>query len=736
MPAFPSPAPHRALLERWARFSHRHRWWLLGAWVVALVSTLGASSLWGGQFANNFRLPGSEAQQAYDLLDERFPSRAGDLATLVFESQQGMDAPEIRQRVESLLAAVAEIPEVVGVSNPYEEPGAISRDGTIARADVQFATIIGDANLTDIGQMVALADAANGNGLRVEAGGEIVLFSEGQHFDSGSEAIGLTAAVVILLIAFGSVIAMGLPIGAAIFGLGSGFAIITLSAKLFSFPEFSPQFAAMIGIGVGIDYSLLVVTRYREGMHSGKSVEDSIVLAVTTSGRAVIFAGIVVAISFLGLYAMGLPFVAALGTAGAIVVSLAVLVSLTLMPALLSLTGTAVDRWKVPFLHNTEGVDTSSGWYRLSKAIQRRPLPYFLSATILLLVLATPALTMRLGFTDAGNGREELHSRRAYDLLAKGFGPGYNGPLLGVADISNGRAAALPDIGERIAATSGVAYVSPPSVNPEGNTAVFVIVPQTSPQDEKTEDLVKHLRKDVLPPALAGTSIDFYVGGRTASGIDIGSRITGRLPYLFGGVIGLSFLLLMVVFRSILIPVKAAIVNLLSIGAAYGVIVAVFQWGWFAGLIGVGDGPIEVFLPMMLFAILFGLSMDYEVFLISRIREEYLRTGSNAVAVSNGLTATARVITAAAAIMVSVFLAFVLGPDRVIKEFGIGLATAIFVDATIVRLILVPATMELLGDRNWWLPRWLDRLLPRVNVEGSGVHAPEPEPAGAAVGGR
>jgi putative drug exporter of the RND superfamily len=432
---------------------------------------------------------------------------------------------------------------------------------------------------------------------------------------------------------------------------------------------------------------------------------------------------------------MGLPFVAALGTAGAIVVTLAVLVALTLMPALLSLAGTRVDRWKVPFLHSTEGVDTSSGWYRLSTAIQRRPLPYFVGATALLLVLAAPVLTMRLGFTDAGNGSEDLHSRRAYDLLAKGFGPGYNGPLLGVADISNGGQQALVSIRDRIAAAPNVAYVSPPSVNPEGNTAVFVIVPLTSPQDQRTEKLVHNLRQKVVPPALEGTGIDFYLGGRTASGIDVGDRITGRLPFLFAGVIGLSFLLLMMVFRSILIPVKAAIVNLLSIGAAYGVIVAIFQWGWFAGFLGVGEGPIEVFLPMMLFAILFGLSMDYEVFLISRIREEYLRTGSNAIAVSNGLTATARVITAAAAIMVSVFLAFVLGPDRVIKEFGIGLATAIFVDATIVRLILVPSTMELLGDRNWWLPRWLDRLLPRINVEGDELQLLEPEPAGAAAGG-
>jgi RND superfamily putative drug exporter len=415
---------------------------------------------------------------------------------------------------------------------------------------------------------------------------------------------------------------------------------------------------------------------------------------------------------------MGLPFVAALGAAGALVVVLAVLVALTLMPAVLSLVGRRIDSWRVPFLHSTEGVDPSSWWYRLSAAIQRHPLPYCLGTAALLLVLASPALSMRIGFTDAGNNPASHHSRRAYDLLKEGFGAGFNGPLIVAVDVSGGGADSLETIRAGIASTDNVAEVSPVTMNPQGDTALVTVIAKTSPQDPQTKDLVHQLRRDVLPTLVSGTGARVYVGGGLASIIDAGDRIGSRMPLLFAGVIGLSFLLLTVVFRSVVVAAKAAIMNLLSIGASYGVLVVIFQWGWLAGPLGIEKGPIETFLPMMMFAILFGLSMDYEVFLISRVREEYVRTGNNAEAVSHGLAATARVITAAAAIMVTVFLTFVLGEDRVIKEFGTGLATAIFVDATIVRLVLVPSTMELLGDRNWWLPRWLGRLLPTLEIEG------------------
>ena len=409
---------------------------------------------------------------------------------------------------------------------------------------------------------------------------------------------------------------------------------------------------------------------------------------------------------------------------------------MTLTPALLSLTGKRIDRWRVPFLHTTEGVDTNSGWYRLSQQIQRRPLFYFLGAAAILLFLATPILKMELGFTDAGNLPENTRPRQAYDLLVKGFGPGFNGPLFVVADLSGEPDPAMrkriTDAAvETIRSTPNVVGASEAVVNQNGDTALISLIPGTSPQSGETTDLVHRLRNQSLPGVVAGSRAALLVTGATAGNVDAQDKITSRMPLLFGGVIGLSFILLMIVFRSVLVALKAAIMNLLSIGAAYGVVIVVFQFGWGADLLGIQKGPVETFLPMMMFAILFGLSMDYEVFLISRIREEYLQTGDNATAVSHGLAATARVITAAAAIMVAVFGSFVLGQDRVIKEFGIGLATAIFVDATIVRLVLVPATMELLGDRNWWMPRWLDRILPNLNVDGPAKQpAADASPAG------
>ncbi len=720
-----SPPRTPSLLERWARFSCRHAWPIVGAWLGILAGLTFANMRFGGEFITVFRIPGSEAQEARDLLRDRFPGRAGDSGSVVFKSERNIasDAPT-RDAIGAVLAAVDEIPTVASIESPLDNAGLISADGTIARAAVHFSERSNDLPDGDVKRFIRIADDANTPGLRVEAGGHVV--GEQERPDLGSEWIGLVAAMFILLVAFGSVAAMGLPIGAAIFGLGAGFALVGLAANVAAIPSFSPQFMAMIGIGVGIDYSLLIVTRFREGLHAGESVEDAVILATSTSGRAVAFAGAVVAAAFLGLTVMGVPFVAALGVAGATVVIAAALVALTLMPAALALIGHRVDRWHIPLLHSTEGVDETSWWFRLSAAIQRRPILYMLAAAAVLVTLATPVLTMRLGFTDDGNNPTSYHTRRAYDLLVEGFGPGFNGPLILAAKLPEGRpagAGTLDAIAAAVAGDRGVAEVNPPIVSPTtGTAAVIQVYPRTSPQDGDTQRLVHRLREDVLPSVTAGSGIEVYVGGATASTIDARDRITSRMPYLFAGVIGTSFVLLTVVFRAVVVAAKAAIVNLLSIGASYGVLVAIFQWGWGASLFGVEPGPIETFLPMMMFAILFGLSMDYEVFLISRVREEYARTRDNANSVSHGLAATARVITAAAAIMVAVFLTFVFGDVRVIKEFGIGLATAIFVDATIVRLVLVPSTMELLGDRNWWLPRWLDRILPHIHLEA----APEP----------
>ncbi len=719
-------------LERWARFSHRRRGSVIGVWFLLLVGVIVANSMFGGTFVSEFKLPGAESQKAADLLKANFEARSGESADVVFEAPGGIAEPATAAKVAEILRRIAANAGVASIDSPLEQARLVSSDGTIARAEVNWTTIAAKVKKSDYKQFIKIIDEWDDSTLRVEAGGFVVGANDEMPF--GNEFIGLGFAVLILLIAFGSVIAMGLPLGAAIFGLGAGFSVIGLAARFASFPDFSPQFAAMIGLGVGIDYSLLVVTRFREGLHSGKSVEDSIVLALTTAGRSVIFAGLVVALSFMGLFLMGLPFVAALGMSGAIVVVLSVLVAITLMPAFLSLVGKRVDSWRVPFLHNTEGVDPKSMWYRLSERIQRHPLPYALVSVVVLLSLASPLLSMELGFTDAGNSPTSTHIRRAYDLVSKGFGPGSNGTFYIVADVSKGGGDSLPAIRERLEATENVVKpVGPVILNPSGDTALITLNPLTSPQDKATTALVHRLRKEVIPAATQGTGARVYVSGGVAGNVDAGDRISARMPLLFGGVIGVSFLLLMIVFRSVLVALKAAIMNLLSIGAAYGVVVAIFQWGWFSDALGIQKGPIETFLPMMMFAILFGLSMDYEVFLISRVREEYLRTRNNATAVSHGLAATARVITAAAAIMVAVFLTFVLGNERVIKEFGIGLATAIFVDATVVRMFLVPATMELLGDRNWWMPSWLDRILPNVNVEGPSDHLP---PVGASAGGQ
>ncbi len=722
----------QGFIERWARFAHRRRGRVIAAWVLILVALGVAGARYGGEYANSFKLPASEAQEAQDLLKAHFPQRSGDTSDIVFQAPAGIVDPVVRQRVEALIAQVKTVPGVTAVDSPYDQKELVAPGGTIARATVQWAKNSREVDVNDVRTFVRLTDAANGEGLRVEAGGRVVQKIERASFSS--EAYGLGAAVIILLIAFGSLVAMGLPVGAAIFGLGTAFPFLALVANFAPIPEFGPQFAAMIGIGVGIDYSLLVVTRFREGLHTGQTVEDSIAIALTTSGRSVILAGVVVAIAFLGLFAMGLPFVAALGLAGAIVVGISVLVALTLMPALLSLAGHRIDRWRVPFLHSKEGVDTSSGWFKFSKVIQRRPVIALIPAAGLLIGMSLPVLSMHLGFSDFGNGPKSNHTRRAFDLMKEGFGPGFNGPLLIVADFGKGGSDRLEGARQAIASTAGVVQVTAPRLNAAKDIAIFSAIPSTSQQDSATSELVNHLRHDVLPVALKGSDARVLVGGQTAASVDIGDRISSRLPLLFAGVIGLSFLLLMTVFRSVLVALKAAIMNLLSIGASYGVLVAIFQWGWGANLIGIEKGPVETFLPMMLFAILFGLSMDYEVFLISRIREEYLKTKSNSMAVGHGLAATARVITAAAAIMVTVFLTFVFGDERVIKEFGIGLATAILVDATVVRLVLVPATMELLGEANWWLPGWLNRILPHLNVEGRAQAGPVS--GGAPIGGK
>ncbi len=716
-------ARKKSLLGRWAGVVTRRRGLVVSVWVVALIGLLAFSRAAGGSFCGNLDIPGTESQKAADLLKSRFPQQAGDNATIVFKDARGLNDPAVQGVVTTVLGEAGGLKGVVGVGSPYQQNGAgsISQDGTIGYASVQYAKRASSLSAHDVKPLLNLVDRAKGGGLTVEAGGAVVYQTDVAP-PGASEAIGLLFAVFILLIAFGSVVAMGLPLATAVVALGVSFAGIAFLANVLEFPSFASEFAALIGLGVGIDYALLVVTRYREGLHGGKSVAESVELALTTAGRSVIFAGSVVVIALLGLTLVGIPFVGALGIGSSLVVAVAVLVALTLLPALLAFSGRNIDRWPPPFLHvQLGGGQQDGGWYRLARRIQRRPLLWFGASLVLLLALAAPVLRLRLGSSDAGNGSTSLHSRRAYDVLTEGFGAGFNGPLTVVVDTKGAGAntgAALSALGSALAGQAGVAQVSPPVQNSAGDAAIIQVTPATSPQDVATQDLIHTLRHGTLPSALAGTGVRAYVAGPTAAFLDIGDRIQSRLPLFFAAVIGLSVLLLMALFRSAVVALKAGVMNLLSIGAAYGVLVAIFQWGWLASVVGVRKGPVESFLPMFLFAILFGLSMDYEVFLISRVREEYLVTGDNKASVAHGLAVTARVITAAAAIMVVVFLSFALGDARVVKEFGVGLATAIFVDATIVRLVLVPSTMELLGNGNWWLPAWLDRLLPHLDIEG------------------
>ena len=710
------------MLERVARWSYHHRWPMLVIWVVALIGFGGLASTLGGEYSTSFSLPGAESQKAYDLLRDRFPAFAGDTADIVFEADDGVTDPAVQARMEDLFAKLSTLNHVITVQSPYGAEGSqqVAPGGKIAFATVRFEDLNQEpVPIPIIDKLKALVEKADRPGLTIEPGGSAVQVSEFEQ-PGGAEGIGLLAAMIILLITFGSVLAMGLPILMALFGIGIGISLVFLFANFINVPDFAPQLASMIGIGVGVDYALFIVTRYRQHLHSGDDPETANLAALVTSGRAVLFAGTTVVISLLGILLMGFAFVEGVAIGGAATVLVTMLASVTLLPAVMGFVGRNVDRWRLSWFHKGEDDPRASIWFRWSRFLQRKPAIPATAALIVLLVLAVPILDLRLGFADAGTGATTHSSRRAYDLLSEGFGPGFNGPLLLAAKVEG--TAGVDDLNalaEALGSTKGVAAASPPVLNEAGDTAIMTVFPTTSPQDEQTQELVQRLRDDVIPQAMNGTDTTVLVGGLTASVIDF-SEVNGeRLPVLIAVVIAVSFLLLMVVFRSVLVPLKAAVMNLLSIGAAYGVIVAIFQWGWGKSLIGVETtAPIEAWAPMMLFTILFGLSMDYEIFLLSRIREEYVRTGDNGLAVANGLAATARVITAAAAIMIMVFLSFVFGfEERAIKLFGMGLAVAIFVDATIVRMVLVPATMELLGNANWWFPKWLGRLVPKVSVE-------------------
>jgi putative drug exporter of the RND superfamily len=705
------------LLYRWGRAAARHPWRMIAAWLIVALAVVGLRSAVGGETSDNFRIPNTEAQDAIDLLDARFPSQGGSSGQVVFATNHGTFAdPANRAAVEKTLAALASGDKVLGVTNPFD-PAAptVNPDGTVAFSIIRYSV---DPPGSDQGHAaIDAADVGREAGIQVELSKTIVSTAQQPE---GREGIGLIVAVVVLIVAFGSLIAAGIPIGSAIFGIFIGLSLIGVLAGFADVPSISPLLATMIGLGVGIDYALFVVTRHRGFLRAGRTVEESAALANATSGSAVLFAGVTVVIALAGLRVAGIPAIATMGLASAIGVAVAMVAAVTLLPALLGLAGTKIDRFHIG-RRSTKNADPSRTFSaRWAHRIGERPWRYTLVSLVGLLVAAVPVLSMRTGIADDGVGPTSTTYRKAYDLIADGFGEGFNGPLTIVVDGPSAAADAAA-VQAAVQATPGIAMVTDPLVNPTGDTAVVSAIPLTSPQDEATTQLVHTLRDNVLPSVLPEDAHG-YVTGQTASFVDISERLSDRLPLFIGVVIGLSFLLLLVVFRSVLVPLKAAVMNLLSIGAAYGAVVAVFQWGWGNSFLGVNDTvPISPFLPMIMFAVLFGLSMDYEVFLLSRVREEYVRTGDSRRSVVDGLAATARVITSAALIMISVFASFLLVPDVEIKMFAVGLTVAVLVDATVVRMVLVPATMELMGNANWWLPSWLDRVLPHIDVEGGKV---------------
>ncbi len=708
-------------MRRFATWCTGHRKTVIVGWIVALIGVGMLAGSVGSDFSEEFKLPSSDSQEALDLLEEHFPAQSGETTQIAFKSDSGVESTPVRKRMEGVFVTAEKLPHVSEVASPYAGDGAaaVSDDGKIAYATVQYDVTNEKIDKEDTEKLVEVARDANGNGLQVELGGQPIEEVRAEEEADISGFVGLLAAIVILLLTFGSVVAMGLPVVTALFALGVGLSLVTLGTHVFPTAEFAPQLAFMIGLGVGIDYALFILTRFRNGLDEGLEPRPAAIAAIDTAGRAVLFAGVTVIIALMGMLLLGLSFLYGVAIAAALAVLFTMIAALTLLPALLTIVGRRVNRLRIPGLGRTSANAEDTRWFRWSREIQRRPV---LSAVIsggLLLILCIPTLSLRLGSNDAGTDPAGSTTKEAYDLLAEGFGPGFNGPFLMVA--------ALPDKGDdegllllhkELESEDGVAKVTPVMFNPAKDTAVFQAYPTTSPQSEKTTELLDHIRDHVIPPIEQRTNTQLHVGGITAIFEDFGTAIADKLPLFIGVVVLLSGLLLMAVFRSVLVPLKAIAMNLLSIGAAFGLIVAVFQWGWGASLIGVDStGPIISFFPIFLFSIIFGLSMDYEVFLMSRIHEEWEHRKDATEAVTRGLALTGRVITAAAAIMVTVFASFMIGDDRIIKLFGLGLAAAVFIDAVIIRSVLVPAIMQLFGERAWWLPSWLDRILPRLHVE-------------------
>jgi len=700
------------------RWTIAHRRIVVVSWIVLAIGVLAASQAVGKRNANNFSLPNTDSQRAIDLLQSRFPAQAGDADQIVFRTRtRKLTDASTRAVIAPALERIARLPHVAGVVSPYAAGAhAVSKAGTIGFATVEFDQRANELPKAAIDRVINTAEAVRSPTLQVELGGQAI--KQAQQASLGfATGVGLAAAVVVLLLSFGSLLAMGLPIVTALFGLGAGLGVIGLGSHLVDMVDFSSELALMIGLGVGIDYALFIVTRYRDAFReNGGDVKAALELAMNTAGRAILFAGATVVIALLGMFALGVSFLYGVAIAASLGVLLVLAASLTLLPALLMFTGKRVGRVRS---RRSRPRETGAGfWFRWVGLIQRRPAWAALASTALLLVLAAPALGLRLGASDSGNDPTKQTTRQAYDLLAAGFGSGFNGPLqLAVRLPASGNTASLTRFTTAVGQTPGVASVAAPQLNPARDTAAIAVYPTTSPQSAQTTSLVKRLRSEVLPPLAKAAGATVYIGGATATQVDFAHVLSGKLPLFIGMVVLLSALLLLVVFRSLLIPLQAALMNLLSIAAALGVVQAIFERGWLAGPLGIQPGPIDAFIPVMVFAIVFGLSMDYEVFLVSRIHEEWQHRGDASAAVREGLARTGRVITAAAAVMVAVFASFAAGDDRVLKLFGIAMATAVFLDAIVIRSILMPAVLELFGRRTWAFPSWFDRRLPRLAIE-------------------
>jgi len=704
------------------RFAFRKKYYVIGFWLIALFGITAIAQSVGSNFSDSFSLPGTDSTKALSLLGKAFPRQAGDTETIVFHVKTGtVNDPSVKRAMQNVFTQVSGIASVGIVKSPYDPTNAqqISQDQTTAYAPVVFSVNARLLKSKDVQSLVNIGKAAATSNLEVEFGGQAVGQLNAPKGSPG-ELIGIFAAGIILFISFGSFFAMLLPLGVALLALGTATGIVTLLTHAIGIASFAPILGSLIGLGVGVDYALFIVSRYRREISQGVDPEEAAAKSIDTSGRAVLFAGATVCIALLGLFVLRLSFLNGVAVAASTTVLVTMAASLTLLPALFGVMKRRVfsRRSRKSIDSGSERDHEQSTWAKWSRTVAKAPRSLALGAIAIIVVMSIPFFSLHLGSSDQGNNPKGTTTRSAYDLLAQGFGPGTNGPLQVIAEFkSPADKAALQTVAAALATTPGIVEVSPMITSPDGSIGLLQVIPTTGPQDIKTSNLIMLLRSTVIPKALAGSTTPIYVGGTTAIFDDFATVISGKLPLFIGVIILLGCLLLLLAFRSFVIPLTAGVMNLLAAGASFGVVVAMFQWGWGAKLLNIGSGPIEAFLPVIMLAILFGLSMDYQVFLVSRMHEEWLHTKENSKAVIVGQTETGRIITSAALIMITVFSSFVFGGEKVIKEFGIGLASAVFIDAFVLRTIMVPALMHIFGSINWWIPGWLEKRLPRLSVE-------------------